>query len=293
MTGRVFSIRYLLLWGVQFLVLLTPSIGLAEENCVSPPLGLVSWWTGDGSAIDIVSGNNGTLENETAFAPGIVGEAFSFDGVDDFVRVEDTPNLRLGTGEMTLDAWIKAPPGNTFRAIVAKFGVSFPYPGYGLRIADDNRVEFLAVDCGTGSCGFGSTKLPIRSLSIVADNSFHHVAGVRRSDGTIEVYVDGLLENLRVDPLWNTDNSDPLTIGEIDFLGPEQPFDGLIDEVELFNVDLSGSDIKRLFDADGAGKCKEVSLCHRPGMPGARTLTLPVRALAGHLGHGDTVGSCN
>lgn len=258
MTRRLLLIRCALLCTVELFVPLTASIGMTGASCVPPPPGLVSWWTGDADTMDIVSGNNGTLENGATFAPGIVRDAFSFDGIDSFVRVEDSPNLRLGTGEITLDAWIQAPPGNTFRAIVAKLDVSFPFPGYALRITDDNRVDFFAVDCATGSCGFGNSRLPLRSASMVADNSFHHVAGVRRSDGTIEIYVDGLLENSRMDPLWNTDSSDPLTIGEIDFLGPEQQFEGLIDEVELFNVALSASDVQALFNAGSAGKCREL-----------------------------------
>lgn len=35
-----------------------------------------------------------------------------------------------------------------------------------------------------------------------------------------------------------------------------------------------------------------VTICHRPGTPAEKTLTLPVAALNGHLGHGDTLGAC-
>ncbi len=230
--------------------------------CVNPPSGLVSWWPGDDNANDIQSSNYGTLQNGATFAAGKVGQAFSFDGVDDFVRIEDNSNLRLGTGEITFDAWIKASPSNTFRAIAAKVGLTFPFPGYALRIADDNKVEFFAVDCATGSCGFsgpggGGSRQPVRSISVVADNTFHHVAGVRRSDGTLEIYVDGVLENTRLEPLRNTDSADPFTIGEIDAVGPEQPFNGLIDEVDIYNRALSASEIQSIYNAGSAGKCKE------------------------------------
>jgi hypothetical protein len=230
--------------------------------CVNPPSGLVSWWPGDDNTNDIKDGNNGTLVNGATFTAGKVGQGLSFDGVDDFVRIEDNSNLRLGTGEITIDAWIKAPSGNTFRAIAAKLGLSFPFPGYGLRIADDNKVEFFAVDCATGSCGFsgpggGGSRQPVRSISVVADNIFHHVAGVRRSDGTLEIYVDGVLENTRFEPLRNTDSADPFTIGEIDAVGPELPFNGLIDEVDIYNRALSASEIQSLYNAGSAGKCKE------------------------------------
>jgi hypothetical protein len=35
-----------------------------------------------------------------------------------------------------------------------------------------------------------------------------------------------------------------------------------------------------------------VTLCHKPGTPAEKTLTLPASAAAGHLGHGDTEGAC-
>jgi len=39
-----------------------------RQRCVSPPPDLVSWWPGDGNALDIQSGNNGTLQNGATFA---------------------------------------------------------------------------------------------------------------------------------------------------------------------------------------------------------------------------------
>ncbi|MGH9851961.1 MAG: Kelch repeat-containing protein [Blastocatellia bacterium] len=35
-----------------------------------------------------------------------------------------------------------------------------------------------------------------------------------------------------------------------------------------------------------------VTICHKPGTPAQQTLVIPQQALAGHLGHGDTVGPC-
>ncbi len=35
-----------------------------------------------------------------------------------------------------------------------------------------------------------------------------------------------------------------------------------------------------------------VTICHKPGTPAEQTKTLPIAALGGHLGHGDTMGAC-
>lgn len=36
----------------------------------------------------------------------------------------------------------------------------------------------------------------------------------------------------------------------------------------------------------------QVTLCHKPGTPAEMTKTVPVAAVPGHLGHGDTLGPC-
>lgn len=35
-----------------------------------------------------------------------------------------------------------------------------------------------------------------------------------------------------------------------------------------------------------------ITICHKPGTPAQKTMVIPIQALAGHLGHGDTIGPC-
>lgn len=44
-------------------------------------------------------------------------------------------------------------------------------------------------------------------------------------------------------------------------------------------------------DPDDTGD-DEVTLCHKPGGPEEKTITIPNSALSAHLGHGDTTGAC-
>lgn len=80
-------------------------VASSVQTCVPAPSGMVSWWPGDGNAGDIAGGNHGTLVNGATFAPGMVGQAFSFDGTDDAVEVSDAPNLNL-IEQITIDAWV-------------------------------------------------------------------------------------------------------------------------------------------------------------------------------------------
>jgi hypothetical protein len=84
----------------------TPITAISQTGCVPAPSGMVSWWPGDGDADDIVGGNNGTLQNGATFAPGKVGQAFSFDGANAVVQVANNPAWNFGTSEFTIDAWV-------------------------------------------------------------------------------------------------------------------------------------------------------------------------------------------
>jgi len=73
--------------------------------------GLVGDWK-----LDAVSGtvaadnsgndNNGTLVNGPTWTAGQVGNALSFDGVDDYVGINDAPAFNFGGSNFTMSAWI-------------------------------------------------------------------------------------------------------------------------------------------------------------------------------------------
>src|SRR5262245_51166775 len=78
----------------------------ASADCVPPPAGLICWWAAEDNARDAVGSNNGTLQGGAAFGAGQVGQAFSFDGDDDYVDVGSLSELTNVTG-FTVLAWIK------------------------------------------------------------------------------------------------------------------------------------------------------------------------------------------
>ena len=75
------------------------------QRCLEVPSGLVAWLPGDGDAGDIEGTNDGTLVNGATFVSGQVDQAFTFDGVDDFVEVPDASALEPSV--VTVDAWIR------------------------------------------------------------------------------------------------------------------------------------------------------------------------------------------
>ena len=94
------------------------------HDCVPPPAGLTDWWPFDESispgglmAQDIAgTANNASLPFFFGPTPvvGVVSNALSFDGVDDFLKVPDHPEIDFAgvcglpsTEDFTIDLWVK------------------------------------------------------------------------------------------------------------------------------------------------------------------------------------------
>jgi subtilase family serine protease len=244
---------WLLLILVLSLILITTAPRTQHaQSCASPPSGLVAWWAGDGNANDIQGGNNGTLQNGATFAPGMVGQAFSFDGVSGYVEIPDSPSLNPPIA-ITLDAWVK-PNGLGSHIIVAKYGKSGA--SWALLDTGAGRLRFN-VDSGPNSRTL-DTNSPVLTVGV-----WQHVAATfDTATQALKIYVNGveapgtLVETGTVTTIAN--NPTPVRIGAYrdsgDNLGAF--WSGLIDEVGIYNRALTATEIQAIYNAGSAGKCK-------------------------------------
>jgi hypothetical protein len=90
---------------------------------------------------------------------------------------------------------------------------------------------------GTGSTSFDAVK----SSSSIGANEWHHVVGTYDGE-TRRVYVDGVMEGSVYSPGQLSPNTADLVIG-----GYDEPFDGVLDEVRIFNRALNSDEIKRSY----------------------------------------------
>ena len=219
-------------------VLYVPSASTARTG------GLVAYWPGEGNANDIVGGNHGTLLNGATFAAGEIGQAFSFDGVDDFVAVSDSANLDNITGALTIDVWIK--PADTNRMGIVEKTVGGGVNTQLLLFLEGDAVHFrLIKDPGVDHRTIRSDLSP----PVIPINDWTHVAATW--DGaSMKLYVNGVqqLQTLAVTGSINS-GVGPTFIGKSG--SNINHYDGLIDEVRLYNRALSASEIKANFDASG------------------------------------------
>ncbi len=129
---------------VLLISLLFVVVGSAGVSAACPA-GMVSYWTFDdadnnatGDPQDTVGSNDGTNVGATTGVAGKVGEAFDFDGVDDYVNVGNDSSLDI-TDAITIGTWVKKSELSRIESILSK-------GPYSLKIGADNKpyVELIA-----------------------------------------------------------------------------------------------------------------------------------------------------
>jgi len=196
---------------------------------------LVGWWkldeTAGTSTADAGSHEHvGVLVGNLSWTEGAVGSALEFDGEGDYVDLGTAADFDI-TNQITVCAWIK----------VRVFTVDWQ-----TIIAKGDTAWRLSRDQGD-NLHFACTGLwPewVRGTANVNDGQWHHAAGVY--DGSeLRLYIDGKLDasaktqgsiNVSKFPVWIGDNSEE----------PGRGWNGLIDDVRIYNYALSQAEIDNL-----------------------------------------------
>ncbi len=201
---------------------------------------LVLHYTADNTSQDISgNGHDGTLFNGATYDAGKLGQAFSFDGTNDYLAGPVIPEINPNSFSIALWVNAVAEGGNRLLADSSHGGTrngSINWEGFALQLTGANTVDF--------AFGNGSGFPHVTSTSIVADNSFHHVAAT--FDGSVlSMYVDGVFENSASYSGTPMISGRPFRLGNHDQL-TNRALDGLLDDVRLYNEVLSPGQIAGL-----------------------------------------------
>jgi len=212
--------------------------------------GLVGYWRfdeGTGAFVGDHSGqgNNGTWNGTGAhWTDGKYGTAGQFNGSDDYVNVTHNTILNPQTSDFTVGAWFKSGSTDNNRYIVDKYNNPEPSGpnGYLLNLngpSSDGRITVYIGD-GTNSIADGKG-------SGFNDNQWHYVTLVINYGSVAKIFVDAIQQgtDINISGIVGSINSAaPLRVG---WLWASDYFDGLIDEVRIYNRALSASEVEALY----------------------------------------------
>ncbi len=191
-----------------------------------------SFEEGTGTSVNDSSGYNrtGTIANGTWVSTGRYGKALSFNGSSTKITIPDDPGLHLSSA-MTLEAWVNpSTVTSAWRDVIYKGN-------------DNYFLMGTTSQSGRPSVGgtFGGANVNNYGPAVLAVNAWSHLAATY--DGSmLRLYVNGtqVASAARSGTLAASTNS--LQIGGDSIFG--QYFKGLIDEVRIYNIALTPTQIQ-------------------------------------------------
>ncbi len=216
--------------------------------------GPVGWWkmddnvSGTGQSLNDSSGNAniaGTDDgvNNTGMnckVQGKFGKGCSFDGSDDYVMIANPTLDDFGTGEMTIQTWVKT-TSTIYQLFIDNKGAGSNNAGFNLQMQAGGNVYFRIAN--------GSTQLSLNpgASANVNDGQWHHLAGVLKRDAandTLYLYKDGVLAGSITNTAgWNITSSTPLYFGAYGSGADTSNLNGSLDDVKIYNYARTPSQI--------------------------------------------------
>ena len=169
-----------------------------------------------------------------------------FDGVDDYAIVQHDNAYNIGYGNFTFEATVKLDPVQTAGNFPALLSTRSSGNDSGFLLFFFNGELSLQTD------GQNHNSTPNGDIR---DGQCHHVAVVRSSTSLLSWYIDGELTSTSTDANYNISTSAPMVIGNDFFSGSftSAPFKGGIQEVRVWNVARTQSDIQSTMNASVVG----------------------------------------
>ena len=197
---------------------------------------LVGYWNFniEDDATDLSGNNNdGVLVSDPTWTkvdtkPGL-GGAYDFDGTN-YISLDSIPALTGNT--VTISAWVQISSyEGSYETVLTQYG-----PGY------NGYYLFSDLLFKKPSLWVSPTDNQAVSTEALPANEWHHIAGTY-DDQTIKIYVDGTMQGSKeASGLIGVDHNAYIGYDDIE----NQYFNGLIDEVHVFDRALSPSEVMNL-----------------------------------------------
>jgi hypothetical protein len=211
--------------------------------------GLVGYWPFCGNANDESgNGNDGTVNGATLTVDrfGMANAAYDFDGVDDWIQVQNDSTLNL-SGDISISSWLNADSYDLVSMIVSKHS---PFCDNNLGtfvygIWDDGGVGNFKTNF-SASPTFTAESYPNNNASVSENNWYNFIATYSNSLQVLKYYLNGaLVDTINID-FDITTNPFDLYIGKQDCSNTWH-FDGTLDDIGIWNRALSADEVQELY----------------------------------------------
>jgi hypothetical protein len=208
---------------------------------------LVAYWKADtnGSFLDETDNNNdGTISGATYTSSGKINGCYDFDGTNDYVY-NNGASLKGISNDISVSLWVKAPEQSNDWASIVGRGTWTETGCYDLAFkkADGSLGRYFRMEV------YELSPNTCDSTTNIQDNQWHHIAGV--IDDTAKkyyVYVDGVLEgDCSFTGTLSAHSTKGISLGARNYA--DRFYDGLIDEVGIWNRVLTSDEISDLYNS--------------------------------------------
>jgi hypothetical protein len=203
------------------------------------PAGLVAHFALDGNANDSVGANHGTIQGNPQWVAGYYGNALQFDGLGDWLDCGADPSLGI-SGAVSFTTWMQIGAAGIDHKVGGnqdganggyKMGINSEKIEFEIRTSGNTAVLNRAVAGGT----------------ILEVGVWYNVTGVySQQDGYIRTYVNGLLDRELLTNAVLGASPGTLYIGCEPYNTANGNFNGILDDVRIYNRALSDAEIAGL-----------------------------------------------
>ncbi len=229
--------------------------GGTSTNCATIS-GLTHWWQAEGNAHDSVGTSAGTASTGISYTSGKVGQSFNFDGTSGEVDM-DTSTGNFRTNDFTVEFWMQTSSSANMAVIAKREACDLDPSGWDIVMGYANGVQYNAGTIGFEVFDPTEADGPVVPNTTINDGLWHHVA-LTRAGTSVSMYLDGTMRtNITMASLIDFTNANPFQLGRNVCEGAAgiQPYQGLMDEISIYNRALSASEILAIYNADTFGKC--------------------------------------
>ena len=245
-----------------FSVLFT-TMSFAQVPSYVPANGLVGWWPFNGNANDESGyGNNGTVNGAslTSDRNGVVNQAYSFDGYNDFISIND--NQTLNVSNVTVSAWYNAVDyGSAQQGFQGHIVSKRESSGWGtsFQLALENSTPNHTIWATYTIAGNGWAYYS--SNSVLTSQNWIHVT-YTHDNTSAKIFINGILVNTTLISGGLQTNNLPLWFGARPNAGENSAFfNGKLDDIGIWNRALTDCEIQNLYNSSNPTNTTTASAC--------------------------------